>query len=114
MTWASRTLATLSDGTVVENPKTLTLALAPLSRVDKAIACSKNTHGHNSPSGRRERLYRRLGRAIADAGKSSFVSMLVYKSELYGAELVRIDRWYASSRTCSGCGNRKAELALSI
>lgn len=56
---------------------------------------------------------RRLSRAIADAGMSSFISMLRYKSELYGSELVRIDRWYASSRVCSGCGNRKAELALS-
>ena len=45
---------------------------------------------------------RRLSRAIADAGMSSFISMLEYKSELYGAELVRIDRWYASSKICSG------------
>lgn len=44
---------------------------------------------------------------------SRFVLMLQYKSELYGAEIVRIDRWYAISRVCSGCGNRKAELALS-
>ena len=28
--------------------------------------------------------------------------------------LVRIDRWYASSKVCSGCGNRKAELSLSM
>ena len=57
---------------------------------------------------------RRLSRAIADAGMGSFISMLEYKSELYGAELVRIDRWYASSKVCSGCGNRKAELSLSM
>jgi len=56
---------------------------------------------------------RRLSRAIADAGMSSFISMLQYKSDLYGAETVRIDRWYASSKVCSGCGNRKAGLALS-
>ena len=152
-----KTLATLSDGNVIENPKALTLALASLRRVDKAIARSRNTHGHNRQSNRREKLYRRrrglharvrhlrhdfqhkattaiakryarigvetlnvsgmirnrrLSRAIADAGMSSFVSMLRYKSELYGAETVRIDRWYASSRICSDCGNRKAELAL--
>ena len=56
---------------------------------------------------------RRLSRAVADAGMSSFISMLAYKSELYGTEIVRIDRWYASSRVCSGCGNRKVKLALS-
>ena len=42
-----------------------------------------------------------------------FISNPKYKSELYGAELVRIDSWYTSSRICSGCGNRKAALALS-
>ena len=154
-----RILATLSDRTVIENPKALTLALASLRRVDKAIARSKNTYGRNRPSNRRKRLYRRrrrlhararhlrhdfqhkattgiakryarigvetlnvsgmvrnrrLSRAIADAGMSSFISMLEYKSELYGSELFSIDRWYASSRVCSGCGNRKAELALSM
>ena len=57
---------------------------------------------------------RRLGRTIGNAGMSSFISMLEYKSELYGAELVRIDRWYASSSVCSGRGNLKAELALSV
>ena len=154
-----KTLATLSDGTVIENPKALTLTLASLRRVDKAIARSRNTHGHNRQSNRREKLYRRrrrlharvrhrrhdfqhkattaiakryarigvetmnisgmirnrrISRAIADAGMSSFISMLRYKSDLYGAETARIDRWYASSKVCSGCGNRKAELALSV
>ena len=56
---------------------------------------------------------RRLSRAVADAGMSSFISMLQYKSELYGTEIIRVDRWYARSRVCSGCGNRKAGLALS-
>ena len=49
-----------------------------------------------------------------DDGVSGFISMLQYKSELYGAELIRIDRWRASSKVCSGCDNRKAELALSM
>ena len=108
-----QTLATLSDGNVIENPKALTLALASLRRVDKAIGRSRNTPWRNRQSNRREKLYSRLSGAIADAGMSSFLSILAYKSELYGAEIIRIDHWYGSSRICSGRGNRKTELALS-
>ena len=62
-----RTLATLSDGTVVGNSKVLTLALASLRRVDKAIARSRNTYGHNRQSNRRNRLHRRRRRLHARA-----------------------------------------------
>ena len=47
---------------------------------------------------------RRLSRAIADSGMNGFISMLEYRSELYRAEVVRIDRRYASSKVCSGFG----------
>ncbi|MYE54545.1 MAG: transposase [Chloroflexi bacterium] len=66
-----RILATLSDGTVVENPKALSSALAVLRRVDKVIACSKDTQGHNRQSNRREKLYgrrRRLHARVAATG----------------------------------------------
>ena len=51
------TMATCSDGTVVENPKPLASALRRLRRVDKAIARSRSVHGKSSNSNRRERLY---------------------------------------------------------
>ncbi|MYK61966.1 MAG: IS200/IS605 family element transposase accessory protein TnpB [Chloroflexi bacterium] len=35
---------------------------------------------------------RTLNKAIADVGMSRFISMLRYKSELHGAELVSVDR----------------------
>ena len=47
-----KTLAVCSDGTTFENPKALRKAL------DKAIARSRNTHGQNVHSNRRERKYR--------------------------------------------------------
>ena len=50
-------LAVCSDGTVIENPRVLREALARLTRLDKAIARSKNIHGNNQASNRRERLY---------------------------------------------------------
>ena len=38
--------------------------------------------------------------------------MLVYKTTWYGSTLVEADRWYPSSKTCSGCDSRKPRLTL--
>jgi putative transposase len=56
---------------------------------------------------------RHLARAISDCGWGEFRRQLAYKCQRYGRELVVIDRWYPSSRTCSACGHRLAELSLS-
>ena len=58
---------------------------------------------------------RRLAKAISDSSWSQFVAMLTYKAAWYGKELVKIDRWFPSSKTCSGCGHvlGRGELALS-
>jgi putative transposase len=55
-----------------------------------------------------------LARAISDSGWGEFRRQLAYKCERYGRELVVIDRWYPSSKTCSVCGHLLAELSLSI
>ena len=56
---------------------------------------------------------RHLARAIADCGWGEFRRQLAYKCQRHGRELVVIDRWYPSSKTCSGCGHLLAELSLS-
>jgi putative transposase len=56
---------------------------------------------------------RRLARAIGDCGWGEFRRQLDYKCQRYGRELVVIDRWYPSSKTCSACGHVLAELSLS-
>jgi putative transposase len=56
---------------------------------------------------------RHLARVIADCGWGELRRQLEYKSERYGRRLVVIDRWYPSSKTCSACGHRLAELSLS-
>jgi len=56
---------------------------------------------------------RHLARAISDCGWGEFRRQLAYKCERTGRELVVIDRWYPSSKTCSACGYRLAELSLS-
>jgi transposase len=37
---------------------------------------------------------------------------LDYKTRWYGAQLVKADRWFPSSKLCSGCGVVKAKLHL--
>jgi putative transposase len=39
--------------------------------------------------------------------------MLEYKAQRYGRQVVAVDRWYPSSKTCSSCGFLLAELSLS-
>jgi putative transposase len=56
---------------------------------------------------------RRLARAIADQGFGTARLMLAYKTTWNGGTLITADRWYPSSKTCSGCGAVKAKLALS-
>jgi len=54
---------------------------------------------------------RRLARAISDCGWGEFRRQLAYKCQRYGRELVVIDRWYPSSKTCSACGYLLSELS---
>jgi putative transposase len=56
---------------------------------------------------------RYLARVIADCGWSEFRRQLEYKCERAGRELIAVDRWYPSSKTCSACGYLLAELSLS-
>jgi putative transposase len=49
---------------------------------------------------------------INDVSWSKFVSMLTYKSEWYGKEVVKVDRFFASSKTCK-CGAKNDNLKLS-
>ena len=58
-------------------------------------------------------LNRRLSRAIADAGMSGFLTKLEYKCAWYGAEFVKADRWFASSKLCAHCGWKNDDLTLS-
>jgi putative transposase len=56
---------------------------------------------------------RRLARVISDCGWGEFRRQLEYKCQRYGRQLVVIDRWYPSSKTCSACGHLLAGLSLS-
>lgn len=55
----------------------------------------------------------KLAKSIQDASWSSFTFMLEYKCDWYGKTLIRIDRFYPSSKTCSCCGHKLKNLTLS-
>lgn len=55
----------------------------------------------------------KLAKAIADMSFFEFRRQLTYKCELYSSELVVVDRWFPSSKTCSNCGTKKETLSLS-
>jgi putative transposase len=55
-----------------------------------------------------------LARAISDAAWSDLRAMLEYKCDWYGRDLIVIDRWYPSSKTCSACGHLAASLPLNV
>jgi putative transposase len=55
----------------------------------------------------------KLAKSISDAAFTEFYSTLIYKAAWYGKEVVKVDRWFASSKTCSCCGWKNENLTLS-
>ena len=145
-------LATLSDGTVVENPRYLRKAEKKLKRAQQALgrkikgsnrrakARAKVAHLHARVANQRSdamhklttRLAetfsgisiedlnvsgmvknRHLAKSVSDAAFGEFRRQLEYKTARTGARLHVVDRWFASSQTCSKCGSVKAKLSLS-
>lgn len=147
-----KTLATLSDGTIVNNPHFLREKQAKLkrmqrhlsrkklgsnrrkkfklkiSRLHRDIANKRSWYMHNlttmlvnnydviciedlNTSGMLKN--HKLAGSVSDASFSMFRNQLEYKCQWYGKELVVIDRFYPSSKTCSRCGWKNKDLKLS-
>ena len=145
-------LATLSDGTVIENSRYLQKSERKLKRAQRAL--SRKVKGSNRRAkarGKVARIHARvanqrldamhklttrlaetfsdisiedlhvagmvknhhLAKSISDAAFGEFRRQLEYKAARTGARLHVVNRWYRSSKTCSGCGRVKAKLSLS-
>jgi len=57
---------------------------------------------------------RRLARVISDASWGEFLRQLEYKCEWYGRTLVKVGKFYPSSKTCSSCNYIMPKLPLNI
>lgn len=55
-----------------------------------------------------------LSKHVADSGWSMFLRFLEYKARWYGRQLVVVDRYYPSSKTCSECGYIYGDMDLSV
>lgn len=154
-----KTLATLSDGTKIGNPRHLKKYERKLAREQRRLSRRKGARRGEKPSGRylkqRKRVARihakiadartdalhkvttmladenqvlsmedlnakgmvrnrRLAKAVSDASFGEFARLLEYKCAERGRTLVRVDRFYPSSKTCSACGHRLDALSLSV
>jgi len=56
----------------------------------------------------------KLAKHISDASWSKFIKLLDYKAEWNDKELVKIDRFFPSSKTCNCCGYINQDLNLTI
>ena len=147
-----KTLATLSDGKVIEAVKPLRSKLERLKRLQRwasrKIKGSSNRHKANRRVAKihyEVRCLRKdvldklttylcdnyqvivvedlnvagmlknhcLALSISDCGFGEFRRQLEYKSVLHGNTLIVTDRFFPSSKTCSGCGAVKEALLLS-
>ena len=146
-----KTLATISDGTVIANPRCLAASERRLKKAQKAL--SRKAMGSKRRAKARAKVARinarvanqrqdaihkattwlaetyseisvedlntagmvknhHLAKAVSDAAFAEFRRQLEYKTARTGARLHVVDRWYPSSKTCSGCGRVKAKLSL--
>jgi len=56
----------------------------------------------------------KLAKSISDSAMSMLKQQLEYKAKWYGRELIVIDRWFPSSKTCNQCKHVLSELSLSV
>ena len=56
---------------------------------------------------------RHLSQSISDAAMAELSRQILYKATWHGVEVRVVDRFFPSSKTCSGCGLVKSDLDLS-
>jgi len=138
-----KSLATLSDGTVFENPRALRSAELKLKRLQRSLSRKKKGSQNRKKAAlrlarqhykvscvRKDSIHKAtstiakraavvgiedlnvagmkknhcLAKAVSDASMSEFLRCLEYKMKWAGGKVVKVDRWYPSSKTCSACG----------
>ncbi|MDE0015997.1 MAG: transposase [Candidatus Poribacteria bacterium] len=55
---------------------------------------------------------RKIAKALSDSAIGGFLAMLKMKADRRGVEIVKASQFFASSKTCSNCGEKKEDLTL--
>ena len=53
-----------------------------------------------------------FGKSVNDAGFGMFRTFVKYKCEREGKRFIQIDKWFASTKTCSVCGYKNDDITL--
>ena len=75
---------------------------------------TKSSRGSIEKPGKRVKQKAGNNREILDQGWSEFVGFLEYKAQWYGREIIRISRWYPSSKRCADCGHVLSKLGRNV
>jgi putative transposase len=54
----------------------------------------------------------KLAEAIQEVSWSRFKEILTYKAKWYDRNVISVDKWFPSSKTCNSCGYIKKDLTL--
>jgi putative transposase len=92
---------------------TLLKTVIHLSQADDSIGTRKSNDCCRRFGGE-EMKNHKLAQTIADASWSELVRQLEYKCQWYGRTLVKIDRWFPSSKRCGHCGHIVDKLPLDV
>lgn len=149
-----KSLAVCSDGTIFDNPKTLTKYEKRLAQLNRELHCRKlGSNNRAKTKAKIAKLHQKiadvrhhalhnisrhvtvrtkpgtvviedlnakgmmanhkLAKALADSSFGELRRQIEYKAAWNGVNVLVADRWFASSKTCSQCGDVKATLSLS-
>lgn len=100
----------LSNRLIEENQFIGMESLAVRNMTRKA---KKKLDADGKPTRNGQSRKRVMNRSILREGWSGLVDKLSYKAEWYGRTLIRVDRFYPSSKLCHECGYKYKELQLS-
>ena len=96
---------------LIEENQFIGLETLAVRNMVRKVKPKKSPDGRYMRNGQNRK--RTLNRLIHSASWSQFVELLRYKAEWYGRTLVRVDRFYPSSKLCHKCGWKYSELTLS-
>lgn len=91
-----------------------TIRSAALHRLTTDLTRRFHTIGIENLNVRGMLANRSLAGSIADMGFFEFRRQLEYKAAMRGGQVVLADRFFPSSKTCSGCGHKVDQLPLAL